>query len=690
MKRLIFLLLTCFWCGILFSQNNASTSLSRHSDSLQLLQEVVVTARTAPVSYRATAAVQTLSATDWQRAGALQVADAAKFFAGAQVKDYGGVGGLKTVSVRGLGANYTAVVYDGIAVSDNQTGQIDLGRFSLANLGKIRLAIGESDDIFQPARNQALGATLFLQTSSPLPVSPRSTRNIPEQEEMASQARNDIGIETSLGAGSFGFVNQSAKITKSFGENYAFDVSGEYLQTDGDYSYTLTNPISGHTESADRINSDVDNKQAEANFYAHFPNSGRLRVKAYIYHSERGIPGAVIKDNLSSSTERVEDNSRFVQAHYEQPLAKRWQIQSFMKISGTEMNLNERAKLRLSDYAQQEYFGSVGLRFRATDRWSFAWVNDVLHGAFSARFSTIKDNAVIPIQGQDVDAGRNTWLSALGAVYETRRITAVARLLSQIADNIHDKQHISPYLGVSLQPVYALPLRLRAFYKNTFRQPTFGDIYFPLVPNMKLRAENAHQYNVGVTFFWQRNAGKPSFSLSADGYYNKVENKIVAFPLGSMAVWTVQNYGEALIRGIDVSGNLRLPFAENYALSLTANYSYQRVEDRSEGSTYYGSHLPYTPNHVGSGIAQISSPFLDVAYSLIFSGARYYNQSDLPAYRLPSYTDQHLTVSRTFHFNKQEIRLAAECANLLDTQYEVVWRYPMPGRSFRVIFDYKF
>ncbi|MDR1698513.1 MAG: hypothetical protein LBR75_01630, partial [Prevotellaceae bacterium] len=63
MKRLILLYLTCFSCGHLLPQN--------HLDSLQHLQEVVVTAQAAPVSYRSTAAVQTLSAQDWRKTGAL-------------------------------------------------------------------------------------------------------------------------------------------------------------------------------------------------------------------------------------------------------------------------------------------------------------------------------------------------------------------------------------------------------------------------------------------------------------------------------------------------------------------------------------------------------------------------------------------------------------------------------------------
>ena len=99
---------------------------------------------------------------------ALQVSDAVKHFAGVTVKDYGGIGGLKTVSIRSPGAQHTAVGYDGITLTDCQTGQIDIGRFSLDNVDRLSLNNGQSDNIFQPARFFASAGILNIQTLTPL------------------------------------------------------------------------------------------------------------------------------------------------------------------------------------------------------------------------------------------------------------------------------------------------------------------------------------------------------------------------------------------------------------------------------------------------------------------------------------------------------------------------------------------
>lgn len=79
---------------------------------------------------RSASPLQVFNKDELKNLQALQVSDAVKHFAGVTVKDYGGIGGLKTVSIRSLGAQHTAVSYDGITVSDCQTGQVDIGRFS--------------------------------------------------------------------------------------------------------------------------------------------------------------------------------------------------------------------------------------------------------------------------------------------------------------------------------------------------------------------------------------------------------------------------------------------------------------------------------------------------------------------------------------------------------------------------------
>ena len=114
------------------------------------IEKVTVTARRSPNKVTSAVPIQTMSRQDISQLGIQSMADAVRRFAGANVKDYGGIGGLKTVSIRNMGAAHTAVSYDGVAVSNCQAGQIDIGRFSLDNVS-MRFETGKLYGIIGPA-----------------------------------------------------------------------------------------------------------------------------------------------------------------------------------------------------------------------------------------------------------------------------------------------------------------------------------------------------------------------------------------------------------------------------------------------------------------------------------------------------------------------------------------------------------
>ena len=109
-------------------------------DSLYHIREVVVTGR---VVRREVIPVQELSGERLQRLNSHNVADALRYFSGIQIKDYGGVGGLKTVNIRSMGTNHVGVFYDGIELGNAQNGTVDLGRFSLVNMESVTLYNGQ-------------------------------------------------------------------------------------------------------------------------------------------------------------------------------------------------------------------------------------------------------------------------------------------------------------------------------------------------------------------------------------------------------------------------------------------------------------------------------------------------------------------------------------------------------------------
>ena len=102
-----------------------------------------------------------------KKMNALSVADAIRYFSGVQIKDYGGVGGIKTVNIRSMGTNHMGVYYNGIQLGNAQNGQIDLGKYSLENIEEIQLYNGQKSDIWQSAREFGAAGSIYLTTRRP-------------------------------------------------------------------------------------------------------------------------------------------------------------------------------------------------------------------------------------------------------------------------------------------------------------------------------------------------------------------------------------------------------------------------------------------------------------------------------------------------------------------------------------------
>ena len=86
-------------------------------DTTEVLDASVVTAFRQPDKI---IPAQALQGEQLEKLSALSVADAIRYFSGVQIKDYGGIGGLKTINVRSMGSQHVGVFYDGIQLGNAQ------------------------------------------------------------------------------------------------------------------------------------------------------------------------------------------------------------------------------------------------------------------------------------------------------------------------------------------------------------------------------------------------------------------------------------------------------------------------------------------------------------------------------------------------------------------------------------------
>ncbi len=661
-------------CALIIVGGSMPSSLHAQSrlDSLQRLDEVVITAKSLS---REVIPVQQLSGEQLQRLGSHSVADAIRYFSGVQIKDYGGVGGLKTVNIRSMGTNHVGVFYDGIELGNAQNGTVDLGRFSLDNMEAVTLYNGQKSAIFQPAKDFGSAGSIYLQS------------RVPRFAEGEVQR-----VKATFKTGSFGVVNPALVWDRKLGDRVSASFSGEYMYTTGRYKFTYRVDDSYDT-TAVRRNGDVNALRLEGGLYGKM-KEGYWRAKGYFYRSERGYPGAVVKNKFSHE-DRQWDTNTFLQGSYKRDFSGKYSLLVNAKYAYDYLHYladprRDEALMYVNNhYYQHEVYASVANRYSILPVWDISLSADY---QFNLLDADLTDFAY---------PRRHTELVAIATALHLERFKAQVSLLGTfVQDHVKadaktaaDKMEWTPTSIVSWQPFGNVDLNLRAFYKRIFRMPTLNDLYYTFIGNIDLKPEYTNQYNIGVTYAkdlpayrWLRR-----LEVQTDIYYNEVENKIVAMPTSNFFRWTMVNLGEVEIRGIDVAAQLDWQWGEDWHMTNRLNYTYQKAQDFTDPSdTYYGDQIPYIPWHSGSATAALSWRTWETNYSFIYTGERYSSRANIPVnYVLPWYTSD-LSLSKLLHAGPGYLKLTLEMNNLLNQQYEVVICYPMPGINFKAIVQYTF
>lgn len=628
------------------------------------LDEVVVSAPFKARKTMATSPFQTLSHTQFEQQGVTDIADALRRFSGVNVKDYGGAGGMKTVSVRSLGAQHTAVAYDGVTLTDCQSGQIDFSRFSLDNVATLSLTVGDNDDIFQPARIVASAASIRLQTLQP---------------DFSGQPWH---VNAGVKAGSFGLANPFLRYDRQLGKRVSMSAFGDFMRADNLYPFTLVN---GKYQSEEkRQNNYIETWRGEWNLYTCPAEHAVLNGKVYYYDSFRELPGPVILYNSKSEEELTERNF-FAQLHYQTYWDNHWSLQVNGKFNWAYSHYHDQGNeypggAMDNRYYQREYYASAAVLYTPWESWAFSYAADY-------SYNNLTSNATAGVKPY-----RHTILQTLSARYRTPHLTLTALLLGSLYENqahrgeaARDARRLSPSVSVSWKPWEEAGLRLRASYKDIFRVATFTENYFDRWGSRDVKPEIARQFNVGLTYgrtsresFWE------SLTLSADGYYNYVEDKIVAIPY-NMFFWTTVNLGRVDIWGADLHAEATLRLAPRHHVPLSLNYTYQHAVDMTDPSAvYYKDQIPYTPEHSGGFSVAWENPWLNLSFHLTGTSERYASVQNIASNRLDGYVECGIALYRSFRWKRVGLSVRGDVQNLGNKQYSIVKSYPMPGRSYKL------
>ena len=603
------------------------------------------------------------------------VADALRYFSGIQLKDYGGVGGIKTVNIRSMGTHHLGISYDGIQLGNAQNGQIDLGQFSLDNVEEITLYNGQKSAIFQPASDFGNAGAIYIRTRVP---------------EFSRSENTHLRLKAQYGSSDM--FRLSGLWEQKISETVSSSLSAGFLTASGKYKFRYErrypNGETAWDTTAVRQNGDIHAERVEANLFGHL-TQGSWQLKGYLYNSARGIPGAIV-NNVWRRGERQQDLNTFVQAAYDQNIGDGFSTRWLAKYAYYNTRYVNRDSTQLpvdNRYKQQEVYLSTANVLELLPNWSaslsydFKWNKlnaDTWNFAYPTRISN---------------------LVSLATAIDYKHLKAQGSILATFINDRYRRyggttKQLTPALFVNVCPFQGTFFSMRAYVKKSFRMPTFNDLYYTDMGNANLVPESALQYDAGLALNKHFLHGIVRHAeMHFDVYYNTVHDKIVAYPKGQQFRWTMLNLGKVHIKGIDVEAEADCSVGCGITATLRAQYTYQDARDVTDpADSYYNDQIPYIPWHSGSAIVGLSYKNWNLNYSFIYAGERYDEQENILYNHMEPWYTSDLSVSFWWKVKgggrrentSTRMKAQVDMNNILGQDYEVIVNYPMPGRNYKL------
>ena len=720
----LIVVVVCVMPSITFAMSPAQEDSLRALFRIDEVEVVATRHQTSDTQHRIINAPQVLEGDQLKALQVQSVADAIRYFSGVQIKDYGGVGGIKTVDMRSMGSQHVGVFYDGIEIGNAQNGTVDLGRFSMENLEAIELYHGQRAAQLQSAKEYGSSGTIYLRTRRPV---------------FDSEKRYNVSV--GMKAGTFGLANPSFLYEHKLTNDLHLSASAEYLFSTGRYHFRIKeqgartkDTQAGWDTTGVRQNGDINAVRAELGLFGYM-QGGQWYVKGYCYNSERGIPRAIIR-NVWTSEERQWDRNVFVQGS----CTKEWKVDRYAerplrcKPANAERPASPERTLSLlvnakysNDYMryvnpdstryacderfwQQEVYVSAALGYDIFDWWNISLSGDYQWNGLRSDKPAFED------------VSRHMGMVALATNFRYKWLAAqVAGLYIGLADKVKGERledaspqakgervnKLTPSASVSYQPILREQFYIRALYKEAYRMPTFNDLYYGEVGVSDLKPEDAHQANLGIEYAkeWKLENSKTrkleslKLHVKAEGFYNQVSNKIIAVPKGNTQYrWSMMNIGLVEDKGCELNAGLMFGFVHEIKLGLNLSYTYQRAQDKTTpGYITYNGQIAYVPEHSGSAIVNLSWKGLSFNYSFIYVGPRYTSSANIPLNYERAWWTHDVAIAKEWGLQSnrkledsktrkiERLYTGIEINNLMNQQYEIIHNYPMPGLNGKLV-----
>lgn len=583
-------------------------------------------------------------------------------FPGVQVKNYGDVGGLKTVSFRSLGAGHSALVQDFSSVSNTQSGQSDLSNIPV--------------DFIQNVSLIALSPT-----TTDIPIHAKLSGVVISCESVHSYTtENNRNILIGGQIGSFDHYEIYSMLAYRSKKKFATAATGKFRTYGGSFPFMYKN---GNLSIHERRK---NNRLLEyfgtwsMQFKPTEKHTFQARFSANKYQKE--LAGAVVFYN--SNAQQYLNGFGYNVAINHRYHENKWQVFSTANFQQNNLQYLDSSYLNTLGYLDQRYL-SHQIDFQTQANYTLSKKIDLLFGS-----SFISEK--LQAKSMTHSPYRNSSETLLGLkVHVFNKINFLVQLGTQ---GIFEKRD-----SILKQNWYFLPAGSIVFhinskhaistsYRYTNRQPSFSELYYQQMGNTKLRTEKAHiasfQYNYSVSF----NNGMNQFIIQP--FYTYIYDKILAIPTKNLFIWSIQNIGKSDAIGLELVESLQKTWGKHTA-GFRINYTFQYTQDLSNPTaSTYRNQLSYSP--LNSGSVELNYAWENLNFFILNSylGQRYALNQNIPSNLLDAYYLLDIGGGYKLNVKRNEISVRFTVNNLTNKQYYYINYFVMPGINYNIRLQYAF
>ena len=643
MKKFLLVML----CTLSVDLALSSTLFSEWTDTTRqyVAKEVVITGNRMPVPVeRLPSSVQVVDSVSMAQSNGFSVADVVSASAGVFLQNYGGNGALHSISIRGMGSDYSLILLNGQRFTTYEMNTVDLGIFSLMDVDRIEIASGGNSSSYG---SDAIGGVVNIITKKP-------SGKLDAAVSGSVGSFGMSGYQISVGAG-----DEQLSLRGSMGMENARNDFGFYFD-DGSTNRML-----------EREGADYSLKHYSLSSSAMLNPAAVFTTSIRYSDADRGQPSAVtspVQNNLA----RIDDKDLFAAASIElQPSSG---IQYSLPVSFHDSHETYAdPNLLIGNSPTTDFYHNRVVSSSPTGTYAVSDADKVLAGA---------DAAFAFISSDELKNSSRTQLS--GFLSSEDRLPDPLDVIvypSLRYDSFSDvKGDVSPKIGVNIGLLDEPMLRIRSSYGKSFNAPTFNDLYWTQGGNPNLQPEHSLSFDAGFLYRMELIG-----NIEAEANYFSVQatDKIVWQP-GPNGIWSPVNLQSVSSTGAECTIRAQL---WNNLISIRYTGNYVRTLKTSAdfpGDATQNKYLPYLPQEtstvvVGANVRNVSAA---VTYSYI--GFRYVSADNDPRFVLPSFGTVGANLSYRIGLGKAVWMLKGEVNNAFNEDYQFISGYPVPLRNFMV------